>query len=357
MAEDQTARRKDSHLDLCATGNVVPEGSRTLLGDVKLLHCALPELALPELELSARLFGKALRAPLMMTGMTGGTDRAASVNRDLARLAESAGIAFGLGSQRAMLDDAARSASYRLRDVAPTAVIVGNIGLTQAVRAGVDACRRLADDIQADGFAVHLNAGQELTQPEGDRDFRGGYDILEKLARALPGRLLVKETGCGISPSVARRLVGLGVTALDVSGAGGTSWVRVEQLRAQGVAAEVGETFSGWGIPTAAAIASVRAAVGPEVTLVASGGLRDGLEAAKVLALGADMAGMALPLFRAQQAGGYEGAAKALEVVLAGLRHALLLTGSRDVAMLRSRPRVVTGELKDWLAALSAGVV
>ena len=148
--------------------------------------------------------------------------------------------------------------------------------------------------------------------------------------------------------------MGLGVTALDVSGSGGTSWVRVEQLRASGVAAEVGETFSGWGIPTAAAIASVRQAVGPGVTLVASGGLRDGLEAAKVLALGADLAGMALPLFRAQQAGGHAGAARALEAVLAGLRHALLLTGSRDVVALRAQPRVVTGELKDWLAALAA---
>jgi len=222
------------------------------------------------------------------------------------------------------------------------------------VRSGVDACRRLADDIQADALAVHLNAGQELTQPEGDRDFRGGYAVLEKLARALDGRLLVKETGCGISPSVARRLAGLGVGALDVSGAGGTSWVRVEQLRSSGVAAEVGQTFSGWGIPTAAAITAVRRAVGPGVTLIASGGLRDGLEAAKVLALGADVAGMALPLFRAQQAGGYAGAERALEAVVTGLRHALLLTGSRDVEALRAQPRVVTGELKDWLAALAA---
>jgi isopentenyl-diphosphate delta-isomerase len=354
MVDDQTAKRKDSHLDLCASGAVEPLGVRTLLGDVRLVHCALPELSLPEVQLGARLFGKSLRAPLMMTGMTGGTDRAGAVNRDLARLAEAAGIAFGLGSQRAMLDDASRAGSYRLRDVAPTTVIVGNIGLTQAVRSGLDACRKLAEDIQADALAVHLNAGQELTQPEGDRDFRGGYAVLEKLARALDGRLLVKETGCGLSPAVARRLVGLGVGALDVSGAGGTSWVKVEQLRASGVAAEVGETFAGWGIPTAAAIASVREAVGPGVTLVASGGLRDGLEAAKVLALGADLAGMALPLFRAQQAGGYAGAERALEAVLAGLRHALLLTGSRDVAALRAQPRVVTGELKDWLAALAA---
>jgi len=354
LTASRTAQRKDSHLDLCATGDVEPAGVRTLLGDVRLVHCALPELALSEVHLATRLFGKALRAPLMVTGMTGGTERAGAVNRDLARLAESAGIAFGLGSQRAMLDDLSRAGSYRLRDLAPTAVIMGNIGLTQAVRSGVDACRRLADDIQADALAVHLNAGQELTQPEGDRDFRGGYEVLGKLARALEGRLLVKETGCGLSPAVARRLVGLGVGALDVSGAGGTSWVRVEQLRASGVAAEVGQTFSGWGIPTAAAIASVRRAVGPGVTLVASGGLRDGLEAAKVLALGADVAGMALPLFRAQQAGGYEGAERALETVLTGLRHALLLTGSRDVAALRAQPRVLTGKLKDWLAALAA---
>lgn len=352
MPDDRTARRKDAHLDLCATGEVEPPQNRTLFEDVRLVHCAMPELAITDLDLSGELFGKKVQAPLMVTGMTGGTDRAGQVNRELATLAEKFGLPFGVGSQRAMLDDPARAPSFQVREVAPTAVLVGNIGLTQAVRSGADGIRRLAETIGADGMAIHLNAGQELTQPEGDRDFRGGYQAVEKIAKAFPGRLLVKETGCGISPQVARRLVDAGVSVIDVSGLGGTSWVRVEQLRADGVARAVGETFSGWGIPTAAAIATVRKAVGAGVKLIASGGVRDGLDVAKALSLGADFAGMALPLFKAQQAGGLVGAEKALETILTGLRHALLLTGSRKVSDLRERPRVLTGELKDWVASL-----
>ncbi|HZI10551.1 MAG TPA: type 2 isopentenyl-diphosphate Delta-isomerase [Myxococcus sp.] len=352
MGEDITARRKDAHLDLCATGDVEPGQNSTLLECVRLVHCAMPEMAVEDVDLSTPFLGKKLRYPLLVTGMTGGTERAGAVNRDLAQVAERHGLAFGVGSQRAMAEDGARTASFQVRQVAPTVALLGNIGLYQAVRLGVDGARRLVDSIGADGLALHLNAGQELTQPEGDRDFRGGYRVVESLVRAFGDRLLVKETGCGIGPDVARRLVELGVRNLDVSGLGGTSWVRVEQLRASGEQAALGAEFSDWGIPTAVAAASVRKAVGPDVRLVASGGIRTGLEVAKVLALGADLAGMALPLFRAQQTGGVEGAEAALGLILAGLRQALVLTGSRSCAELRQRPRVITGELKDWLTAL-----
>ena len=352
MGDETTARRKDAHLDLCATGDVEPAQNSTLLEYVHLIHCAMPELAADEVDLTTPFLGKSLRAPLLVTGMTGGTERAGVVNRDLALLAERHGLAFGVGSQRAMAEDASRTASYAVRDVAPTVALLGNIGLYQAIGLGVDGVRRLSDAIGADGMALHLNAGQELTQPEGDRDFRGGYQVVELLVRAFGDRLLVKETGCGIGPDVARRLADLGVRNIDVSGLGGTSWVRVEQLRASGVQAQLGAEFSAWGIPTAAALASVRRAVGSGVQLVASGGLRTGLDAAKVLALGADVAGLALPLFRAQQAGGLAGAEAALELLLGGLRQAFILTGSRSCTELRQRPRVVTGELKDWLAAL-----
>ncbi len=352
MGEETTARRKDAHLDLCATGDVEPAENRTLFEDVRLVHCAMPELAVSDVTLATPFFGKVLKAPLLVTGMTGGTDRARQVNRDLALVAERAGVAFGVGSQRAMAENADRASSYQVRDVAPTTVVLGNVGLYQALGLGVDGVRRLMDAIGADAMALHLNAGQELTQPEGDRDFRGGYALVEKLAKSLGERLLVKETGCGISPEVAARLVSLGVNAVDVSGLGGTSWVRVEQLRSTGEAAEVGAVLSGWGIPTAAAIATVSRAVGGKARLVASGGLRTGLEVAKALALGADVAGMALPLFRAQQVGGVAGAERALAVVTTALRQVLALTGSRDVAELRRRPRVITGELKDWLSAL-----
>lgn len=353
MSDDAaTPRRKDAHLDLCADGDVEPQENDTLLSDVHLVHCALPELALSEVDLSAQLYGKRLEHPLIVTGMTGGTERAGQVNRDLASLAEEYGLAFGVGSQRAMSEDVSRAASFQVREVAPTAVLIGNIGLTQAAQLGLDGVRRLVDAIGADGIAVHLNPAQELVQPEGDRDFRGGYALLRTLAAHFGEQLLVKETGCGLSPAVARRLVECGVKTVDVSGLGGTSWVRVEQLRAGGVAAGVAEAFSGWGIPTAAAVASVRRAVGDGVTVIASGGIRTGLEVAKSLALGADLAGMALPLFRAQQQGGRARAKQVLEVVLQGLRHAMLLAGVGRARDLRRQNVVVTGRLKDWLHAL-----
>lgn len=353
MLDDTTARRKDAHLDLCANEEVAPSQNSTLFDHVRLVHCAMPEMAFDELELRTKMFGKTLKAPLLITGMTGGTERAGAVNRDLAQIAEEFGVAFGVGSQRAMAERPELTTTFAVRSVAPNTVLLGNIGLVQAVKMGVDKVRALADDLGADALAVHLNPGQELTQPEGDRDFSGGYGIIGKLVKAMGDRLLIKETGCGISPSVARRLVDMGVRTIDVSGLGGTSWVRVEELRAQGPAREVGAQFSNWGIPTAAAIASVRRSTGPGVKLIASGGMRTGLDVAKAIALGADLGGMALPLFRAHQAGGLDGARRAMGVVLAGLKQAMLLSGSRNAAELKTQPRVITGELKDWLSALS----
>lgn len=352
MHDETTARRKDAHLDLCATEEVAPLENSTLLDDVRLVHCAMPELAFDQVQLGLSWFGKTLKAPILITGMTGGTERAGQVNRDLALVAEEFGVAFGVGSQRAMAERPELTETFAVRGVAPSTVLIGNLGLVQATRMTVDQIRRLSDAIGADALALHLNPGQELSQPEGDRDFELGYLTVTALAKAYGDRLLVKETGCGISPDVARRLVECGVKHIDVSGLGGTSWVRVEQLRSTGVAREVGSQFASWGIPTAAAVASVRKAVGPDVKVVASGGLRTGLDVARALALGADLGGMALPLFRAHQAGGVAGARTALQTVITALSQALALTGSKTVADLRRQPRVVTGELKDWLQAL-----
>ncbi|MDP2271483.1 MAG: type 2 isopentenyl-diphosphate Delta-isomerase [Archangium sp.] len=352
MHDETTARRKDAHLDLCATEEVAPVENSTLLDNVRLIHCAMPELAFEQVSLGVNWFGKSLKAPLLMTGMTGGTERAGQVNRDLAQVAEEFGVAFGVGSQRAMAERPELASTFSVRNVAPNTVVIGNLGLVQATRMTVDQIRRLSDGIGADALAIHLNPAQELNQPEGDRDFQLGYLTITALAKAYGERLLVKETGCGVSPEVARRLVECGVSSIDVSGLGGTSWVRVEQLRSSGVAREVGAQFSTWGIPTAAAVASVRKAVGPEIKLVASGGMRTGLEIAKALALGADIGGMALPMFRAQQVGGVAGVRTALQTVITALTQALALTGSRNVTELRRQPRVVTGELKDWLQAL-----
>lgn len=342
-------QRKDQHLDLVLTESVERQGVTTLFEHVHLVHDALPELSIDEISLETVVLGKALRAPLMLTGMTGGTERAGAINRDLAAAAQARGVALGVGSQRAMHATPARSSTFRLRDVAPDVLLFGNVGAQQIEPMGVAGVRALMESIDADGICVHLNPGQELVQPGGDRSFRGCLDAIRRLADVLGPRVWVKETGCGLSRSVAQRLVAAGVGGLDVSGAGGTSWTRVEQLRAKGAQEQLGAELAGWGIPTAAAVASI-SDLG--VPVVASGGLRSGTDVTKALALGATLGGMALPFLRAQNSGGREGVEEAISAVETSLRATMLLTGSGSVAALRTKPRVLTGDLPTWISSL-----
>jgi isopentenyl-diphosphate delta-isomerase len=343
--------RKRSHLELCATGPVEYTSKTTLFDEVDLVHDALPELAVDEIDLATTLVGKPLRAPFLITGMTGGTPEAQAVNRDLAQVAEEAGIAFGLGSQRAMQRDPACTDTFAVRQHAPSTVILANLGVVQAAATPTAEIGDLVRRIGADALCVHLNPGQEIVQPAGDRDFRGGLAAIARLVRELGVPVIVKETGCGVSRTVGQRLAHVGVRTIDVSGAGGTSWVRVEGLRAgpagQALAAEFGE----WGIPTAAALLGLR---GVPLELIASGGVRSGLDAARAIALGARVAGVALPVFRAYQAGGVDAARRFIDHLIAGLRTAMLLTGSRDGAALGRAPVVLGPRLREW-ATLGGG--
>jgi isopentenyl-diphosphate delta-isomerase len=350
---DQTLERKDSHLDVVAEENVEAKEPGALFDCVHLVHRALPELAASEIDTSTTFLGKRLRHPILVTGMTGGTERAGQVNRDLAAAAERAGIAFGVGSQRAMSERPDRAETYNVREAAPTTVVLGNVGLGLARTLGSKGVLALAEAIRADGVALHLNSGQEMIQPEGDRDFRGGEEVIAQLAKDLGSRFIVKETGCGISPSVAKRLCDLGVRHIDLSGAGGTSWLKVEALRSTGSARQLGLEFAGWGIPTAACLLGAAQVVGGRATLIASGGLRGGLDAARALALGADLVGLALPIFKAQQSDGANGAFQAIEQVAQGIRLAMLLTGSRTLSDLRRAPKVIDEPLQRWVQALS----
>lgn len=346
---DDPIRRKDEHLELCLRGAVEPTGASALFDEVHLVHDALPELAAQETDVSAILLGRRLRLPLLLAGMTGGTERAGRFNRMLAQVAQARGLALGLGSQRAMLLDPSLAPTWQVRDVAPDVPLFGNIGAVQLVQLGPARVREALARIGADAVFVHLNPAQELVQPGGDRSFRGCLDAIRRFADAPGPRVWVKETGCGLSRHAARRLVEAGVGGLDVAGAGGTSFAAVEALRAAGPARALGEELSGWGIPTAAAVAAC-SDIG--IPLVASGGLRSGIDLAKALALGATAGGMALPMLRALDAGGTEAGLALVDAWEASLRAAFVLTGSRDTATLRARPRWLGDTLTRWIDAL-----
>jgi isopentenyl-diphosphate delta-isomerase len=340
-------QRKADHIELAANADVGFEHKTTLFECVDLVHEALSDLNADAVDTSLRILGKTLRAPLIIAAMTGGTPGAEAINRDLAAIAQARGYGFGLGSQRAMCLDAATRKTYCVRDVAPTALVLGNVGLVQARQMKVAELGALVSDVGADALCVHLNPAMEIVQAGGDRDFTGGSEALGLLLRDLGVPVVVKETGCGLGLGTARRLRGLGVKHIDVSGAGGTSWVAVEMHRAEGQSRRLAETFREWGIPTAASVAWT-ASVGFE-TVIATGGITSGLDVAKAIALGATCAGIARPVLRALVSGGRAAAEQLLDAVEGELRAAMFLAGARDLQSLKAVPRVVTGPLQAWM--------
>jgi len=340
-------QRKTDHLDLCATDAVAFRGQTTLLEHVRLVHQSLPDLHVDELDLSVELLGKTLRAPIVIAGMTGGTSRAGNVNHGLARVAERRGYGFGLGSQRAMQKVPEAVATYAVREHAPTTLVMGNVGVVQAASQPTEMLDKLVRDIGADALCLHMNPAMELVQPEGDRDFRNGTETFRRLVAELPVPVVAKETGNGISWETARKLRDVGVTTVDVSGAGGTSWVGVETLRATGGKRDLGEALWDWGVPTAAA---VHFATTAGHAVIATGGIKSGFDIARAIAMGATAGGIARQVFMAFEEGGEEGAEAFLVQVEHELRSIMLLTGAKTVADLQRAPKVVTGELRDWVA-------
>jgi isopentenyl-diphosphate delta-isomerase len=340
-------KRKTDHLNIAASG--AGNFSRTtLLECVQLMHTSLPEMALEDVDLSTTLLGHKLAAPLMIAGMTGGTKEGGRINRTLAAVAQELGIGFGLGSIRPMLDHPALAATYDVRKDAPSVFLFGNLGLVQARQMQTAAIATALDRIGADALCLHLNPGQELAQPGGDRDFRDGLPTIRRLVAELGRPLMVKETGCGISPAVALALQEAGVAAIDVSGAGGTSWIGIEAVRARREQAQRGRELREWGIPTAASVAWL-SSTGLRAEIVASGGIRTGMDAARALALGARVVAMAQPALVAFNKGGKRGVHTYLSGVIEGLRMICLLTGQRSASDLLAAPRVITGELGEWL--------
>ncbi len=344
-------QRKDDHLDLAAKGDVAFKRVGTLLDQVGLVHDALPELNFDDIDTSVTVLGKKLSAPILIAGMTGGTARAGRINRELAQLAARRGYAFGLGSQRAMQKDPSAAPTYAVRDVAPDLLLLGNLGIVQASQCPTSDVQGLVDQVGADAICLHINPAMELVQSEGDRDFRGCLGAFRRLASELSVPVVAKETGSGLSAGVGERLLSHGIRHVDVSGAGGTSWVAVERQRAAEERRGLGDTFWEWGIPTAASLLSV-APCGFE-TVFATGGLKSGLDIARGIALGASAGGIARPVLQAFESSGPEGADALLQRVETELRMAMLLVGAKDVAALRQVSKLLGPELSRWAPSAS----
>lgn len=333
------ARRKAEHIRINLEENVDFPHLTTGLEYVRLVHQALPEIDLEEVDTSIAVFGKRLQAPILISSMTGGTLEAAEINMNLAAAAEAAGVAMGLGSQRTAIEEPEQAYTFQVRKVAPNVLLFANLGAVQLNKGyGVEQCLRAVEMVEADALILHLNPLQEAVQADGDWHWRGLATKIETVCRALPVPVIVKEVGWGISAQTARLLRDAGVTAIDVAGSGGTSWTEVESHRAASVRLQrLARAFADWGIPTVESLRMVQAAA-PDMVLFASGGLRSGIDIAKVVALGADLGGMAGPFLKAAVQS-EEAVALEIEAVLTELRVAMFAAGAVDIAALREPER------------------
>jgi isopentenyl-diphosphate Delta-isomerase len=334
MLAQETQSRKADHLRVCLEEDVqcrVTSG----LDRYRFTHTCLPELDYDEIDLKTQFLGKALGAPLLISSMTGGTDLARTINQRLAAVAQKYRLAMGVGSQRVAIENPLVADSFAMRRLAPDALLLANIGAVQLnYTYGLDQCLKAVDLLEADALILHLNAVQEAVQTRGDKNFKGLFEKIGQLCAQLSVPVIAKEVGNGISGVMAKRLIEVGVSAIDVAGAGGTSWAKVEAGRAKDPQQRrLGETFADWGIPTADCLVQVRE-VSPTIPLIASGGLRTGLDVAKTIGLGADLAGMALPFLNA--ANESEAALHELVGILqAELTTAMFCTGSANLMALR----------------------
>jgi len=352
VADFGITQRKSEHLQIVAHGDVVHRGS-TLLEDVHLLHDAVPEVNVADVDLTTPFFGKTLSAPLMITSMTGGAEKAGELNRGLASVSGRTGIAFAVGSQRVMLRHPETVADFAVREqIGAEGVLLGNLGAVQLLEVAPGKAAELVKAIDGDGLCVHLNIAQELVQVEGNRDFAGILDALKRVLDELDGRVLVKETGAGLSPKALEKLHSIGVPYIDVSGAGGTSWTKVEsQRKSNEELRRTGEVLADWGVPTAFSVITARRTFKDEAVIIASGGIEDGLDAARSLALGADLVGFArsalLPFLQGEE----QAAEQFVRDVIRELTAALVLTGCTKPRQLRTAPRIIDGRLASWLAS------
>ncbi len=337
--ETATSSRKRDHLLICAEKPI--EAGDAGFEDVRLVHNALPECNMDAIETKTQFLGRTLNSPLFIAAMTGGHPDTLEVNRRLARAADRYNLGMGVGSQRAALEKPELEDSFTIvREEAPRAFLCANLGIIQLRDHGIEWAERAVEMIDAQAIAIHVNSLQEAIQPEGDHNAEGCLDALRNLCDEFPLPVIVKETGSGISAGTARIIRGAGADAIDIGGYGGTSWAKVERLRADDAGlADLGEAFLSWGIPTVVSLCEVRTAGGP---IIATGGLRSGIDIAKAVALGADLGGMALPLLKPAMES-EDALFAAVERIHRELCVAMFLTGSRTTRDLRHARAYITG--------------
>ncbi|UVI31909.1 type 2 isopentenyl-diphosphate Delta-isomerase [Paenibacillus spongiae] len=341
----QTAKRKGEHIRICLEEEVRGSGIDSGFNGYRFRHRALPEIAFDEIDISTRFLGKRMRTPLLISSMTGGTEEAFAINLRLAEAAEARGWAMGLGSMRAAIEKEELAPTFRIRAAAPTIPVIANLGAVQLNYGyGVDQCCRAVELAEADALVLHLNSLQEVFQPEGDTNFRGLLARIADVCAQVGVPVGVKEVGWGIDSEAAAALTEAGVSFIDVAGAGGTSWSQVEKFRSRDpLLASAAEAFASWGTPTAECVSDVRAAL-PDACIIASGGLQSGVDAAKAIALGADLAGYGRSLL-AGAAGGPNVQADALHTTLERieleLRAAMFGVGAGTLDALRSCGRLM----------------
>ena len=348
----QVEKRKMDHIHICLNEDVEAKRVTTGFEDVFLIHRALPELNLEEIDLSTEAFGYKFSAPIMISSITGGAEEALKINASIAEAVEELGLGMGIGSQRAALENPKLRRTYTIaRKKAPNAFLAANIGAPQIIRDyTIKDVEEAVEMIEADALIIHLNPLQEAVQPEGEAFYSGALRKIREITSSLDVPVIVKETGAGIAAEDAERLKEAGVAGIDVAGAGGTSWAAVECYRAKKrkdyFTEETGREFWDWGIPTAVSVVEVAQSV--DLPVIASGGVRSGLDIAKALGLGADLAGFALPILKPAMKSG-EKVKEKIKIIIQQLRTSMFLVGADSTERLRETPLVVLGRTAEWL--------
>jgi isopentenyl-diphosphate delta-isomerase len=335
MTSNSTQTRKADHLRICLEEDVQFHRQSNGFDAYRFTHCCLPELDISDIDLTTQFLNKKLGAPILISSMTGGTEIAKTINYRLAEVAQTYQLAMGVGSQRIAIENPDLSHTFAVRSIAPDILLFANLGAVQLnYTYGYEQCLRVVELLEADALILHLNPLQECIQPRGDTNFKGLLSKIENLCSKLSVPVIAKEVGNGISAKMATRLIEAGVSAIDVAGAGGTSWARVESERAETkLQRRLGNTFADWGIPTAECILQIRDRH-PNIPLIASGGLRNGLDIAKAIALGADLAGLAFPFLQAASESP-EALAELTQLLIAEITTVLFCTGNASLIELK----------------------